>query len=237
MRVLVTGASRGLGLEFARQYAARGDDVIAACRDPAGAAALAEAAAAHPGKIRIERLDMGDFAAIDAFGARLASESVDVLINNAGLYGPKNFVESMPQQTLAGMDYANWEAVLRINLLAPFRMTAALLPAVARSERRLVLMMSSDLGSIANNGMGGSHAYRSSKAGLNMLTKGLALELQSRGVSVVAMAPGWTRTDLGGPQAMYAPEDSVARQIKTIDGLTPADTGRFVNLDGAGVPW
>lgn len=233
---LVTGANRGIGLEYTRQLLAAGDRVIAAARDPLAASALQALAATHGDALRIEALDVGDAASVDAFAARLAGVAVDVLVNNAGLYGG-NWDADGQRQTVDGMDYRLWEDILRVNVLGPFRVTAALRPQLALGRRRLVVMMSSELGSIAANTRGQSHAYRSSKAALNMVTRGLAIDLAGAGLSVVAMAPGWTQTDLGGAHATWTVTDSVSRQLGVLAALGPQDSGRFVNLLGETVAW
>lgn len=168
---IITAANRGIGLEYARQCLANGDRVIATARDPEGAAALQELAAAHPGLRRIEALDTGNGDSIDAFAASIADEAVDVLVNNAGLYGG-SWDSDSARQSLEGMDYALWEEILRVNTIGPFRLTVALRPHPAQGTRRLAVTMSSDLGSIAANTQGQSRAHRSSKAALNMVTKG-----------------------------------------------------------------
>jgi NAD(P)-dependent dehydrogenase (short-subunit alcohol dehydrogenase family) len=236
--VLITGANRGIGLEHVRQYAPRdGVTVIACCRDPKSAEELQAIAAAHPGKVRIEALAVTDPASIAALVERLKGQPIDILINNAGTYGPHPLPGGLVHQTLSGMDYGMWSEILDINVLSPFRLTAALIDNVKASERKVIVMMTSGLASIAANTMGGSHAYRSSKAALNMLAKGLAVELKADGVIVLALAPGWTRTALGGPDAPYSVEDSVTGQQKVIDGLTLADTGKQLDLHGVEQPW
>lgn len=230
---VITGANRGIGLELVRQLLAAGQSVIATARDPGKATELAELAA--PGLV-IEQLELENRASIDAFAARLEGKAIDVLFNNAGLYGG-SWDDSSGRQGRDAMDYDLWEQIMRVNVMAPFRLTNALLPNLAAGVRKLVVMMSSDLGSITNNAQGQSHAYRSSKAALNMITKGLSVELAGDGVTVVSMAPGWTQTDLGGTQATWPVEASVANQIKTIGGLSAADNGRFVNLLGETVAW
>lgn len=232
---IITGANRGMGLEYARQCLAAGTRVIATARDPHEAGDLQALAAEHPGLLRIEQMDVGDDASIAAFAARLGGEPVDVLINNAG-------VSRAPwpdgkQIHPAELDHAAWADTLRVNLFAPFALTVALRPNLAAGGRKLVVMMSSDLGSITANTMGGSYAYRASKAGLNMVTKGLSIDLRGDGITVVSMAPGWVRTDLGGAAAHWSVEDSVTNQRKVIAGLTAADTGRFINLLGEPVAW
>ncbi len=233
---LVTGSNRGIGLEHVRQALAAGDRVIAACRVPAAADALRALAAEYPDRLRIEAVDMGQGEAIDALAERLAGVPIDILVNNAGLYGG-NWNDDSHRQTVEGMDYDLWDEMMRINVIAPFRCTVRLLPNLALGSRKLVVMMSSDLGSIANNVHGQSHAYRSSKAALNMLTKGLAIDLEDRGISVLSMAPGWTKTDLGGAGASWDVDESVRRQRDVIADEGCASSGAFLNLLGEPVPW
>ncbi|MBI1682993.1 SDR family oxidoreductase [Caulobacter hibisci] len=235
--VLITGANRGIGLEHVRQYAAAGTEVIATCRDPAAATELQAIADAHPGKVRIEALSVNDPASVAAFGERLKGVAIDVLINNAGTYGPIPLPEGMAHQTLTGMDYEIWADILATNVVSPFRVTAALIDNVKAGQAKTIVMMSSGLASIAGNLHGGSHAYRSSKAALNMLAMGLSIDLKADGVTVIAMAPGWTRTALGGPDAPYSVEESVVGQQKVIAGLSLADSGKFIDLAGAEVAW
>lgn len=238
---LITGASRGIGLEHVRQALAAGETVIAACRTPTDGDPLDQLRGEFAGeRLRIERLDIADPASIDALADRLRGTPIDILVNNAGLYGPPGasaWPEGAALQTLAGMDYDLWDTILKTNVVGPFRLTAALLGNVMASERKLVVMMSSDLGSITNNHQGFSHAYRSSKAALNMLTRGLAVDLRPDGVTVVSLAPGWTQTDLGGGDATWTVHDSVANQRKLIATLDLEHSGRFVNLTGEEIAW
>lgn len=233
---LITGTNRGIGLEYVRQLAESGDRVIATARDPENAADLAALQAAHPDTVQIEQLDTGDAASIAALAERLAGKPIDILVNNAGLYGGSWDTDSERQAPLT-MDYGLWEDIMRVNVMGPFRLIVALLPNLKASERKLVVNMSSDLGSITNNIYGQSHAYRSSKAALNMLTKGLSVDLAGDGVEVISMAPGWTQTDLGGTNATWLTSDSVANQIKVIRGLASDRNGSFVNLLGETVGW
>jgi NAD(P)-dependent dehydrogenase (short-subunit alcohol dehydrogenase family) len=234
--VLVTGANRGIGLEHVRQALAAGQFVIAACRTPEKATALDDLQQHFPERLRIEPLDTGAAGSIAALASRLDGVSIDILINNAGLYGG-GWDDSAARQTLEGMDYDQWEEILRVNVIGVFRLTVALLPNLKRGERKLVMMMSSDLGSIANNTQGQSHAYRTSKAALNMLTKGLSIDLREQGVTVMSMAPGWTQTDLGGANAPWPVDESVRRQREVIAEMTFARSGEFLNLNGKPVPW
>lgn len=233
---LVTGASRGMGLEFVRQCLADGHTVIAAARNPGSASELNGLAREHGDRLRIEQADMASEAAIADLAARLDGTPIDVLVNNAGI-SVAGWPGAAVQPEPADLPWSAWEEVLRTNLFAPFALTIALRANLAAGSRKLVVMMSSDLGSIAQNTMGGSYAYRASKAGLNMVAKGLSQDLRAEGIAVVAMAPGWVRTDLGTSAAMWSVEDSVTNQRKVIAGLSAVDTGRFVNLKGEPVPW
>ena len=233
--ILITGANRGIGLEHSVQALAAGQQVIATSRDP-NASSLLALGKAHPGRLRIEQLDTGDGASTEALAQRLAGVPIDILINNAGLYGG-SWGSDAARQTFASMDYALFGDILNVNVIGPFRVTTALLPNLAVGSRKLVVMMSSDLGSITNNTLGQSHAYRSSKAALNMLTKGLAIDLASQGITIISMAPGWVRTDLGGDAAPWSAEDSIANQRKVIASAGLAQSGQFVNLLGESVAW
>ena len=232
---LVTGANRGIGLEYVRQLAFAGETVIATARNPAEAAELAKLAEAND-SVRLEALDLEDRASVIALGQRLEGVAIDVLLNNAGLYGG-SWDNASHRQSHDSMDYDLWEQIMRVNVLAPFQMVQVLRANLSASERKLVINMSSDLGSITNNAQGQSYAYRSSKAALNMVIKGLSVELANQGFTVISMAPGWTQTDLGGTSAQWPVEASVANQLKVIAGLTAQDNGRFVNLLGNSVPW
>lgn len=234
--VLITGANRGIGLEHVRQALGNGDRVIAGCRKPADAAELQVLVEHYPDHLRIEAVDTGDRASIDAFAEGLSGVPVDILINNAGIYGG-SWATDAQRQTVEGMDYDLWEEMLRVNVIGPFRLTAKLLPNLALGARTLVVMMSSDLGSITNNLYGQSHAYNSSKAALNMLTKGLSCDLKERGISVMSLAPGWTRTALGGAGAKWDVDDSVRHQREVIARADSRSSGQFINLLGETVPW
>lgn len=206
--VLITGAGRGLGLEFARQYEAEGWRVVGTRR---------------------EDMDMRNPRQIKTYASGLKSEPIDVLILNAGITGRKGMAPG-------SFDYDSWEEVLRVNLLGAAAVAEALIDNVAASERKVMAMMSSRLGSITE-ASGMTLPYATSKAALNMLVKGLSATLAARGITVVALSPGWVRTDMGGKGAPLAPETSVRGLRKVIAGLTPRDSGRFLSHDGAAIPW
>jgi NAD(P)-dependent dehydrogenase (short-subunit alcohol dehydrogenase family) len=228
--ILITGASRGLGLEFTKQYAAAGWRIHASCRDPDTADGLGAVAAGASGAVTVHRLDVADGDRVAAFAHGLRDEPLDVLLNNAGIYGGKN-------KTFGDTDYAIWLETLNVNLLGPMRVAEAFVGQVARSGRRLIVCISSRMGSMAANTDGASYVYRSSKAGLNAVVRSLAADLRGQGITVVCFHPGWVATDMGGPQAPLSPADSVTGMRAVIERLTPADSGSFLNYDGEEVPW
>jgi NAD(P)-dependent dehydrogenase (short-subunit alcohol dehydrogenase family) len=232
---LVTGASRGIGLAHVEALAASGWRVLAVARNPAAAPALADLARTCPDRVRLERADVASAADLEALCARVADAPIDLLLNNAGTFGPKGFPEGMAYQSLASTDYGIWRDIFEVNVLAPFRLTTLLADNLHAAARPLVVMMSSDLGSIANNTQGHSYAYRTSKAALNMIAKGMAVEWPR--VITIALAPGWCRTELGGSTAELEPADSVREQQQLFARLTANDSGRFVDRFGADVAW
>ena len=228
--VLITGANRGLGLEFACQYTAAGWRVFACCRNPAGAAELQAAAQGSDGRTTVHALEVADHARIAALAEELRDEPIDVLLNNAGIYGPNNM-------QFSHIDYAAWANVFAVNVLAPMRMIECFIEHVARSDKKRIINISSLMGSIARDTSGKHYLYRSSKAALNMVVKSLAFDLRDRGVVVVSLHPGWVRTDMGGPDADLAPAESVRGMVQVIDWLGAWDSGKFLSYDGSELPW
>lgn len=223
--VLITGANRGLGFEFARQYLADGWRVIACCRKPAGARALAGLS----GDIVVHPLDVADPGSITALGVAIDSGPIDVLINNAGIYGGE-------KQSFGSVDYASWADVLRVNVMGPMRMTERLVENLAKGKKKLVVCITSQMGSMSETS-GGYYPYGSSKAALNFVGCTLAHDLAPRKITVLLVHPGWVRTDMGGPSALLSAEQSVGGMRRVFDGVTLADSGRFVTHDGSTHPW
>ena len=221
--VVITGANRGLGLEFARQYAAEGWRVHACCRRPT------DALSGIAGDVVLHSLDVTDAKGIAALARDLLGEAVDLLINNAGVLDCR--------QSLGQIDYARWEDMMRINTLAPVAVTEALLPALARAGDAKVALITSRMGSVTDNTSGGFYAYRASKAALNAVGRSLALDLADKGITVVLLHPGWVRTDMGGPNGLIDAPQSVAGLRSVIAGAKPADSGRFFAYDGRELPW
>jgi NAD(P)-dependent dehydrogenase (short-subunit alcohol dehydrogenase family) len=233
--ILITGANRGLGLEFATQYAAAGWSVLATCRDPAAATELQSLRTAHPA-LEVHPLDVADFTTIDRLAAQLAGRPIDVLLNNAGVFGPKTWADQDPRQDFGSMDYGIWTEVLRVNLMAPMKMAEAFVAHVAASTQKKIVAISSTEGS-SPNAKGGIYAYRTSKAALNMLMQNLAPDLAPRGIVTAAFCPGWIRTRMGGPRAPLEAPPSIAGLRRVIDGLTPERSGQFWLWNGERLPW
>jgi len=237
--VLVTGANRGLGLEFVRQYSAEGWDVIACAREPAAATELTALAKAAGGHITIEAMDVADHASVDAAAARLTGRPIDVLLNSAGTMGSQTFAAAgLAAGRFGTSDFADWEHVFRVNLIAPMKVTEAFITNVAASQQKKVVALTSIVGSIARNTVGGLYAYRASKAGLNAIMKSLAIDLaKSHGVIAAPIHPGWVRTDLGGPRADIDAPTSVGGMRAVIAGLDASKAGRYWMYDGSELPW
>lgn len=245
---LVTGANRGIGLEFVRQLLARGDHVVAACRHPGKAAALNSLAGEHPGRLQVLPLGVADAKS----RARLAHElplvlgeredgapgTLDLLVNNAGvLHSGERF---------GHVDQALLEDSLRINAIGPFLLSQALAHLLtevsgaagdAMPSRTVIANISSQLGSIANTTRFGTPSYDISKAAQNMGSVLLARALAERGIVVLALHPGWVQTEMGGAQAQVAPEDAVAGLLGVIDAATQAQSGTFIDWRGEPLPW
>ena len=226
---LITGANRGLGQALVRSFATDGWRVHACCRVPDKSLDLRRVAEAADGLVEVHRLDVTDDLQVRGLARSLEGEPLDLLFNNAGIYGPR--------EGFGSQDFEAWAKVLQVNLLAPLRMVENFVDLVAASERKLIANMSSRLGSIAENRGGSSYLYRSSKAALNMATRSLAVDLEPRGIAVVALHPGWVQTDMGGEEAALTIDESVAGLRRVIAGLTIDESGRFFDYSGAELPW
>lgn len=222
--ILITGANRGIGLEFVSQYLGRGESVIACCRTPSRADALQ--ALACPA-LSIVPLDVGDPASVADLAGNLSGRELSVFINNAGIYGKG--------QTLDRVDRDEWLDVFAVNTIAPLLVTRAILPFMVRGGK--LLYLSSKMGSIADNSGGSTYVYRSSKTALNQVVKSLSIDLAPSGFRVAALHPGWVRTDMGGPNALIDTRTSVTGMTGVIDSLDEAGSGRFYNYDGQEIPW
>ncbi len=219
---LITGANRGIGLALVREFQAKGHDVIATARDPSAATDLKATGA------ELHALDVADPASIAALAAALKGKPIDILINNAGL-GDR---ADMP-----GLDYDRFEELLRVNTIAPIRVLDALTPNLAAGKEKIAAALSSQLGSIQNTDMSFGLAYRVSKAGLNMGLRTAAHTLGAKGITLLALHPGWVKTDMGGEAAPVEPADSAAGLYKVITGAGPSRELRFFDWRGETLPW
>ncbi|MEZ5500859.1 MAG: SDR family oxidoreductase [Steroidobacteraceae bacterium] len=236
--VLVTGAARGLGLEFVRQYAADGWQVHACARDPA-ATALGELSRERPGLIRTHALDLTQANDIRRLAGELADAAIDVLINCAGTMGRKGFDGGgMTAGAFGKSDYEEWQDIFQLNVFAPMQMAEAFVGQVARSEQKKIITLTSILGSIARNSLGGLYAYRASKAAVNAIMHSMAIDLGRRhGIIAIPLHPGWVRTDMGGQRADIDAPQSVAGMRRVIAGLDRDRSGRCWMYDGSELPW
>ncbi len=229
-RVLITGASRGICLELARQYLQAGWRVYATCRSPERALDLGRLAASNHDCMSIHPLDVTEQRHIDAMALLLGATPLDLLINNAGVLGPK-------LQGFGHTDPDAWSYTVKVNAIAPLKLIEAFADNLAASGHGVVANLSSRMGSIADNDSGGYYIYRSSKAALNAGLKSAALDLRSRGITVLALHPGWVRTIMGGPEAEMDAVESVRRMRKLLDGVDADSSGGFFGPDGERIPW
>lgn len=230
MNLLITGTSRGIGLEMVRYAMERGWRVFACCRHPHQAEALLKVAALAPERISVHIADLAELATLQALAYELRNESIDMLINNAGIYGPD-------QNQFGGVDVAGWQQAFAINCIAPLKLSEALCELVASSEKKIIACLSSKMASMDDNGSGGSYIYRSSKAALNAVVKSMAVDLKPRGIKAVALHPGWVKTDMGGSNAEISTRESVSQMFATLLALSDKDSGRFIDIDGSDIPW
>lgn len=222
--VLITGANRGIGLQFARDYSAEGWTVIATARSPEAADALrATGAETLP-------LDAADSGSIASLGARLSGRAIDLLVLNAGTYGPRAVA-------FGAAEAEPWLDVFRVNAIAPLLIAQALIDNLRAAGHARIAIVSSKMGSIGENSSGRQYIYRSSKAAVNAVGRSMAIDLKPMGIDVIVLHPGWVRTDMGGPGAAIDTATSVAGMRKAIAALTPDSSGSFVNYDGQDIPW
>ena len=224
--VLITGANRGIGLELVRQYAADGWRVVAACRKPKKALDVEKV----NGDVALHALDVADPDSVSTFVDQVKGETIDVLINNAGVYLDRGI-------PFGKIDYAGWVTSFQVNAIGPVRIAEALAPQVEQSTRKLMVFLSTQMASIANNSGGGAYAYRASKAALNAAVKSMSVELKPRGIGCLLLHPGWVQTDMGGKKATLDVRDSVHGMRRAIEGFELARTGSFLSYSGETLPW
>lgn len=226
-QTLITGANRGIGLEFTKQYAEDGWNVLACCRDPESATAL-KALASTNKNIQIFKLDVSDFNQIDALALQLKNEAIDLLINNAGV---------LPQSSFGDTNYDEWAVAFKINTMASLKKAEAFVQHITRSQLKKIVTLSSKMGSIDDNSGGESYIYRSTKTAVNMVMKSLSIDLKPYGISILTLHPGWVQTDMGGANALVNTQTSVSGLRRAIEGLSLENTGRFIAYDGKSINW
>jgi NAD(P)-dependent dehydrogenase (short-subunit alcohol dehydrogenase family) len=227
--LLITGANRGVGLALTQQYLEEGWQVFATCRDPENAGELSRLAA-DSDSLTIIPLEVTNSADIESLVRKLDGSPIDILINNAGVYGQSNSYFGNTNTEL-------WLEALKINTIAPMKIMEALVENVAASEKRIIASMSSKMGSMDDNGSGGSYVYRSTKAALNAVMVSAAHDLKSKGITAVILHPGWVRTDMGGPNGEISTAESATNLRKILANLSIENGGDFYDIDGSIIPW
>jgi NAD(P)-dependent dehydrogenase (short-subunit alcohol dehydrogenase family) len=231
-QLLITGANRGIGLEFTQQYLADGWHVYATYRTNSAAASQHSSsalAALACDQLTLLPLDVTEDASISTLQEQLSGIELDLIINNAGIFGPR-------EQSLGTVSRQQWLEVLNVNSVAPLMLAQALHSNLI-AKRGTFAVMSSRMGSIDDNGGGALYLYRSSKTAVNMVVKSLSIDLKDQGINVIALHPGWVRTDMGGPNGSIDTQTSVNGLRQVLDHITPADSGRFINYDGTSIAW
>jgi NAD(P)-dependent dehydrogenase (short-subunit alcohol dehydrogenase family) len=227
--ILITGANRGIGLELTEQFAQDGWQVLACCRNPADAAQL-QAVGEGDLDIEIFALDVTDYQQLSALAQQLADRPIDILLCNAGIYGPRG-------AGFGAVDAQEWLRVLEVNTVAPLMLVQAFVAQVAASQQKLVAVMSSKMGSIADNSGGGEYIYRSSKTAVNQVVKSLSIDLADRGISAISLHPGWVKTDMGGANAEIGTSESASGLKAILQSAGPAQSGQFLEFNGSSIPW
>ncbi len=227
--VLITGANRGLGLGFVKNYLGKNVDVVSTTRDLKSSKELLALKEKFPNNLEILELDLLKESAGYTLANFLEEKPIDILINNAGVGSTNQHFEAVSPKP--------WLEVLKVNLIAPLMITQSIINNVKKGSDKKIYFLSSQLGSIGDNASGGMYIYRSSKTGLNQVVKSLSVDLKPQGITVVSLHPGWVKTDMGGPNAPVLIDESVDGMMQVIDSTDIRDTGRFLNYDGKELPW
>lgn len=227
--LFITGANRGLGLTMVKQYLQAGWNVTACCREPEQAGELKSLLEAHE-SLSVFQLDVTDYQALRQLANNLQGEPIDLLINNAGYYGPKG-------STLGDIDAEEWRKVFEINSIAPLKVLEAFRANLKLASSSIFAILSSKMGSMADNTSGGAYLYRSSKAAINSVVKSLSVDLRDDHIAVFALHPGWVRTDMGGPNGLIDTQESVTGLKRVLDEVDMSQTGAFLDFRGQEIPW
>jgi len=230
MNILITGANRGIGLEMVKYSLEQGWRIFACCRNPHNAENLFNIAKLSNGQISVHIADMLELSTVQALSYELRNDPIDILINNAGIYGSD-------KHTFGAVDVDSWLQTFQVNTIAPLKMVEAFAEQLMMGKRKVVACMSSKMGSMADNGYGSSYIYRSSKAALNSVVKSLSIDLKEKGILVLALHPGWVETDMGGQNAEISTRECVLQIFNNLSQLSIEDSGRFIDIDGTDIPW
>lgn len=228
--IFITGSNRGIGFEFAKQYAQAKWKVIATCRSPEKASDLKKLQQNYPDYIAIFPLDVTDHKQIKAVAKQLQNQPIDILLNSAGVFGPSGIELEHIKQT-------DWQSVLDVNMIAPLLINQTLIENVRNSEKKILAAISSSMGSISENTSGRRYYYRSSKCGLNMVYKSLSIDLADQNIICVLLHPGWVKTGIGGPEAPLSAEESVYGLRIFLDKVSMEESGNFYNYKGEIIKW
>ena len=229
MNVLITGASRGIGLEMVKYGIEHNWRIFACCRHPQQADSLFSLAKLANGRVSVHVADMYELATIQALSYELRNEAIDILINNAGISGSD-------KNKFGHVDVQSWINTFQVNSIAPLKVAEALLEQVRMGDKKVIACISSKMGSMADNGSGGSYIYRSSKAALNAAVKSMSIDLKQDGIKCVALHPGWVKTEMGGPNAEISTRECVTGLFNILLSLKAEDSGRFIDIDGTDIP-
>ena len=227
--ILVTGANRGLGIEFVEQYLNVGNEVIATYRNENSSIDLIEMGNERS-NLKLLQLDVSSKKSLNSFAKNLGNSPIDIFINNAGVYGPRN-------NSFGNVDEENWIPAIKINAIAPMLLTQLIIKNIRSGADKKLIYITSKMGSIDDNKGGGAYVYRSSKTALNSVVKSLSVDLENEGITVTLIHPGWVKTDMGGPNAHIDKDTSVRGMIEVISNLDISSTGNFYNYDGSIIPW
>ena len=227
--ILVTGANRGLGNEFVEQYLNEGNDVIATYRNENSSMDLIEMGNERS-NLKLLQLDVTSNKSLNSFAENLGDSPIDIFINNAGVYGPRN-------SSFGNVDEENWIPAIKVNAIAPLLLTQLIIKNIRAGTDKKLIYITSKMGSIDDNKGGGAYVYRSSKTALNAVVKSLSVDLENEGIVVALIHPGWVKTDMGGPNALIERDTSVRGMTEVISNLDITSTGNFYNYDGSIIPW
>ena len=228
-RILITGANRGLGLEFVERYLESGDDVIATYRNEESSFDLIKMSNERS-NLKLLHLDVSSKKSLNSFAENLGDSPIDIFINNAGVYGPRN-------SSFENVDEENWIPAIKVNAIAPLLLTQLIIKNIRAGTDKKLIYITSKMGSIDDNKGGGAYVYRSSKTAPNAVVKSLSVDLKNENIAVALIHPGWVKTDMGGPNALIERDTSVRGMTEVISNLDITSTGNFYNYDGSIIPW